>query len=89
MGQLVASMKIYPKEVIGDFSMMQDAIKKILPKDSYVYKFEEEPIAFGLKALIAHVVMDEATAGEMEKVEAGIKTIPEVDEVEVLLVRRI
>ena len=89
MAQVVATMKIFPREITKDFSSLEESIKKILPKNSYVYKFEEEPIAFGLIALIAHIVMEESIGGEMEKVEEALKMIDAIDEVEVVLVRRI
>jgi translation elongation factor aEF-1 beta len=89
MAQIVATMKIFPREIMKDFSNIKELINKVLPKGSHVYKFEEEPIAFGLVALIAHIVMEEDTGGEMEKVEEALKTINDIDEVEVLLVRRI
>jgi len=89
MAQIVATMKIFPREVTKDFSNLKESIKKVLPKDAYVYKFEEEPIAFGLIALIAHIVMEESVGGEMEKVESALKTIKDIDEVETVLVRRI
>ena len=89
MTQVVATMKIFPRVVTKDFSELKESIKKALPKGTYVYRFEEEPIAFGLIALISHVVMEESVDGEMEKVEAAIKAIAEVDGVEVILVRRI
>ncbi len=89
MAQIVATIKIFPREITKDFSTLEESIKKILPKSSFVYKFEQEPIAFGLIALIAHIVMEESVGGEMEKVEEALKTIDAIDEVEVLLVRRI
>jgi len=89
MAQIVATIKIFPREITKDFNNLKDSINKVLPTNSYVHKFEEEPIAFGLVALIAHIVMAEDTGGEMEKVEEALKTINDIDEVEVLLVRRI
>ena len=89
LAKIVATMKIFPKKVTKDFSSLHESIKKILPKDAYVYKFEEEPIAFGLIALIVHIVMEESVGGEMEKVEEALRTIDDIDAVEVVLVRRI
>lgn len=82
-------MKIFPKKIIKDFSNVKKSINKLLPKEVSIYKFEEEPIAFGLITLIAHIVMPESTNGELEKIEHAIKNIEDVSEVEVVLVRRI
>ena len=89
MAQIVATMKIFPREITKDFSKLEEEIKTILPKGSYVYKFEQEPIAFGLIALIAHIVMEESVSGELERVEDALKKIDAIEDVEVILVRRI
>ena len=89
MAQVVATMKIFPKDIMKDFSKMKESIKQSLPKEAYVYKFEEEPIAFGFIALIVHVVMPESFEGGLERIEEKLKKIDDIDVVEVILVRRI
>lgn len=89
MSKIVATMKIFPKNIIKDFSNVKKSITKMLPKEASVYKFEEEPIAFGLITLIAHVVLPESTNGALEKIEHAIKNLEDVSEVEVVLTRRI
>jgi len=53
-----------------------------------VQRFDEEPIAFGLVALIAHVVMPENVEGIMDRVEEAIKSVELVSEIQVLKVIR-
>jgi translation elongation factor EF-1beta len=62
---------------------------KSLPSDASVYRFDEEPIAFGLIALIAHIIIPEEKSGELDLIETGIRKISDVSEVEVVMVRRI
>ncbi|WP_309492132.1 elongation factor 1-beta [Candidatus Hecatella orcuttiae] len=89
MSKVVASFKIFPADADVNLADLKEAIKSNLPKEAYVHRFEEEPIAFGLVSLIAHVVFPEDEAGEMEKVEEAVKKTEGVGEAEVFLVRRI
>ena len=52
-------------------------------------RFDEEPVAFGLVALIAHVVLPEDAAGQMDRVEEAIRGVDQVSEIEVLRVGRV
>jgi len=88
MARVVASIKIYPQDVIISTDVIKDEITKSLPSDVQVHKFVEEPIAFGLVALIAHIVFPESE-GELEKVENAIKTVEGVGQIEVQMVRRV
>jgi len=54
-----------------------------------VQRFDEEPVAFGLVALIAHVVLPEDAAGHMEQVEEAIRSIDAVSEIQVLRMGRV
>ena len=89
MAQIVATMKVFPTDINIDFSKLKESIRESLPKDAYIYRFDEEPIAFGLVALIAHIVMPESHGGELERIEDTLRKIDGVSEVEVILVRRI
>ena len=59
-----------------------------MPAGSTVQKFEEEPIAFGLVALIAYVVLPEDAGGHMNQVEEAIQGVDLVSQIEVLRVGR-
>ena len=88
MARVVASIKVYPQDVIISTDMIKEGITKALPSDVQVHKFVEEPIAYGLVALIAHIVFPESE-GELEKVENAIKTVEGVGQIEIQLVRRV
>jgi translation elongation factor aEF-1 beta len=81
-------MKIFPEDITVDLNQLREQIKKNLPKDVSVRKFAEEPIAFGLIALIAHVLMPEEKSGELEKVESAIKNIKGVSNIETFMMQR-
>ena len=88
MGSVVVSYKIFPTDVDVDFEKLKNKIEGSLPKFASVYGFGEEPIAFGLKALIVHVKIPEDKSGVLDVVEKGFEGIIEVSQVQPGMVRR-
>jgi elongation factor 1-beta len=88
MGKVVASIKILPSDAETDLNTVKQALASSIPSEVEIHKFEEEPIAFGLKALIVHLVLPEDKAGKMDEVEAAIKGVKGVGGIEILMVRR-
>jgi len=89
MKRVVAKFKIFPKDIKTDLNELKKEIGHNLPVNTSVYKYEEEPIAFGLTLLIAYILMPEEESGKMDEVERAIKKLSGVSEVEVVTVRRI
>ena len=88
MGQVVASIKIYPEDIVIGVNQIKEEIEASLPGNVTVYKFVEEPIAFGLVALIAHILIPEEE-GTLAKVEHILNEVKGVGQIEVMLVRRV
>ena len=88
MAKVLASIKIFPNEANVDMGTLRSRIQESLPVGSSVQKFEEEPVAFGLVALIAHVVLPEDVEGKMDQVEEAIQAVDLVSEIQVLRVGR-
>jgi len=63
ISKVIVSIKIFPSDVTVDLGLLKEKIKKNLPEYASVYKFVEEPIAFGLVALITHIVFPEEKSG--------------------------
>ena len=84
----MVSLKIFPSDIVADMNGLKDTVKKSLEGKAEIYKFDEEPVAFGLVALIAHVMMPEDTGG-VDEIETRVKEIPGISQVEVLVSRRI
>ncbi|MBS7610065.1 elongation factor 1-beta, partial [Candidatus Bathyarchaeota archaeon] len=59
-----------------------------LPEGMSIRRSLEEPIAFGLKALVLQIVAKDE-AGQMENMERRIRTVEGVGEVEILMISRI
>ncbi|RLI05704.1 elongation factor 1-beta [Candidatus Bathyarchaeota archaeon] len=89
MGKVVASFKIFPSEAGIELEKLKKTIEKKLPEGVSVYKFEEEPLAFGVNILIAHIILPEDVEGEMDRIEKTLEEIEEIGQVQVLMVRRV
>ena len=88
MGQIVATFKIFPEDIVISPDEIKEKIKKALPEYVSIHRIDEDPIAFGLVALIVHIIMPDA-GGIINEVEEIIKGIKGVSQVEALLVRRV
>jgi elongation factor 1-beta len=89
MARILAAIKIFPNDANIDLDSLKAKIQSSLPAGSTVQKFEEEPVAFGLVALIAYVVLPQDAGGQMEKVEDSIRSVDQVSQIEVLRVGRV
>ncbi len=89
MAQVVVTLKIMPESVESDLNKIKEQAKnKIIDfAGAGDMEIEEQPIAFGLKALNIIFVMDESK-GSTEPIEDAISDIEEVQSVEVTDVRR-
>ena len=85
----MVSVKIFPSDVVGNMNELRDTIKKTLEGKASIYKYEEEPVAFGLVALIAHILLPEDAQGRMDEIEEKLKGIQGISQVQVLVSRRI
>ena len=88
MGQIVATFKIFPEDIVISPDEIKEKIKKALPENVSVHRIDEDPIAFGLVALLVHIIMPDA-GGVINEVEEIIKNVKGVSQVESQLVRRV
>ncbi len=89
MARVLISLKIFPADINVNLEALKDEIKGSLPDYASVYKFEEEPIAFGLVALISHILLPENQAGGIDEIEKGIRNIGDVSDIQTIMVRRV
>jgi len=82
MGMLITKMKVLPKEVGTDLKEMVASIERVLPKGAVIKKTGEEPIAYGLVALLLDIQVEEKE-GAVDRVEEAVKTSELVSEIEV------
>lgn len=83
MDQVLVRIRILPKEVGIDNSSILKSIKDSLSEETKINRIMEEPIAFGLVALIVDfLIMDQG--GEMENLEKEIQSSELVSQIEVI-----
>jgi elongation factor 1-beta len=88
MGSVIISYKIFPTDIIADFSDLKNKIEKSLPKNASIYGYGEEPVAFGLRALIAYIKFPEDETGILNELEKRMEAINEISQVQTVMVRR-
>ena len=88
MGSVVVSYKIFPIDITTDFGELRRKIEASLPEFASIYGFGEEPIAFGLNALIAHIKIPEDKSGVLDELERKLQEIKEISQVQPGMVRR-
>lgn len=88
MAEVAIKMKILPESVEVDLSKLKKACEKeIKAFGGEVHKVEEQPIAFGLKALEFMFILDESKGGT-DPLEEKLVALPGVRSAEVTDVRR-
>ncbi|MCX9011597.1 MAG: elongation factor 1-beta [Candidatus Methanoperedens sp.] len=83
MGEVAAKIKIMPSGMDIDLNRLKEDIKKAIPPGARLHGFSEEPVAFGLKALIAIVKVGDIEGGT-EKVEEAFGKVKGVESVSVV-----
>ncbi len=88
MADVIVTLKIMPDSPDADLEKIKDKAKLLITEfGGEVGKEEEQPVAFGIKALVLIFVMKEET-GSTEPLEENIKNISAVQSVDVTDVRR-
>jgi len=87
MGIALLKMKIMPESPEVDLDELQLTVEGLL-KDKKADKisFDIEPVAFGLKAIIASFAIDESQ--ELDPIEQGLNDLEKVSSAQVIDMRR-
>lgn len=88
MGITAVKIKIMPTSPEVELKTIEKTAKSLIEKKSGKNcKFEEEPIAFGLKAVIVYFTWPEEI--ELESLEEELKAIEDVSSIQVMDMRRV
>ncbi|MDY6965168.1 MAG: elongation factor 1-beta [Halobacteriota archaeon] len=87
MGEVAAKIRIMPKGVETDLEDLKSKLEGSLPEDVALRGFAEEPIAFGLKAIISVVIISDAEGGT-QAVEDAFSKVDGVESIQVVEVGR-
>jgi elongation factor 1-beta len=89
LGSVIIAYKIFPTDITVNFDDLKKKIEKSLPGFASVYGYGEEPIAFGLKALLVQIKFPEDKTGVLEEFEKKLEGISDISQVQTIMVRRI
>jgi elongation factor 1-beta len=87
MARLVVRIRILPAEAESNLQDVVELIGRSVPEGMEMKSSTLEPIAFGLKAIVADFLLDDAE-GQMDKLEESIKAVEGVGELEVMNISR-
>jgi len=88
MGTVIVTYKVFPEDIVENFDALKKEIDGKLPKDSSISGYGEEPVAFGLKALLVQVRFPEDQTGLVDEFETEMGKIKGVSQVQTMMVRR-
>ncbi|CAD7768161.1 Elongation factor 1-beta [Candidatus Methanoperedenaceae archaeon GB37] len=85
MGEVVATIRVMPESTETDLEVLKREISEVMPVGVRLSGFAEEPVAFGLKALIVTVVLGDLEGGTdpVESAIAGVKGVESLQVTEV------
>lgn len=89
MGSVIIVYKIFPTDITVNFENLKKEIEKALPKFASIHGYGEEPIAFGLNALLVQIKFPEDKTGILEELEKKMEGISDISQVQTISVRRI
>jgi len=88
MGHVLVTYKVFPEDIVENFDPMKEKIKAILPADATIEGWGEEPVAFGLKALLVQLQFPEDKHGIVDEFEEALAKIPSVSQAQAFQIRR-
>lgn len=88
MGSVLVTYKVFPEDIVQNFDALKSSIKEILPVFSAIEGYGEEPVAFGLVALLVQIKFPEDKTGIVDEFEEKLAKIPGVSQAQTFNVRR-
>lgn len=88
MGEVLATLKVMPESPEVDLEALKAAITDAIPEEAELDSIAEEPIAFGLVALIVKFIVDDGEGGT-ESTEAAISALDNVASIEITGIGRL
>ena len=88
MGEVLTTMKIMPDSPDVDLEAIKSTIESSMPEGARIHDIAEEPIAFGLVAVILQFITEDGEGGS-ESVEEMVQAIDGVASFEITGVGRL
>ena len=83
MGQVAVLFRLMPTGVETDLKQVADGVRTAVPSGVTIRGMQVKDIAYGLKALLLSVVMNDQ-GGVLDATEAALAKVPHVESVEVM-----
>ena len=88
MGSIIVTYKVFPEDIVKNFDELKKQIENIKPEFAAIEGYGEEPIAFGLVALLLQVKFPEDKTGIVDEFEEKLAKIPGMSQAQTMFVRR-
>jgi len=88
MGSVIVTYKVFPEDIVESFEPIKNEIQAQLPEFAEIQGYGEEPVAFGLKALLVQKKFPEDKTGVVDELETKLGEIKGISQVQTLMVRR-
>jgi elongation factor 1-beta len=88
MGSVIVTYKVFPEDIVKDFEPIKREIQARLPEFAEITGYGEEPVAFGLVALLVQVKFPEDQSGLVDELETKFGEIKGISQVQEMMVRR-
>jgi elongation factor 1-beta len=82
MGKIMATYDLMPESTDVPLDTVVDALKGVIPAGVTIVETKIEPVAFGLKKVVAGFMIDDTDESIGSKLEDGLASIPGVENVE-------
>ena len=82
MGKIAAAYDLMPESTDVPLDTVIEVLKGVIPDGVSLIETKIEPVAFGLKKVIAGFVIDDSDESIGNKLEDGLRSIPGVENVE-------
>ena len=88
MGEVLTTMKIMPESPDVDLEAIKATIESSMPEGARIHDISEEPIAFGLVAIVLQFITEDGEGGS-EPTEEMVQAIDGVASIEITGVGRL
>jgi translation elongation factor aEF-1 beta len=88
MGSVLVTYKVFPEDIVPSFDDLKAKIKAVLPEFASIEGWGEEPVAFGLVALLVQIKYPEDKSGLVDEFEEKLAKIPGVSQAQTFQIRR-
>ncbi len=88
MGHVIVTYKIFPEDIVKDFTPLKAEIQAKLPQYAEITGYGEDPVAFGLVALLVQMKFPEDQQGVVDQLEEKLGEIKGISQVQTLQVHR-